>query len=109
MFEIYDYKKFMENPKRKESPEVDFGCWWGLTRREDNPFKWRVSWIEKTGELYAYCYNKDIAIVLGIFKTREEVEKRMQGWSNFENQVLKTFFDIPDKIISDLNKLGILW
>lgn len=104
---IYDYERFINEKVRKESPEVDFGCWWGLEKRDSESDKWRVSWIENTGELYAYCWTKNIAIVLGIFKTREEVEERMKGWSDFNNQVLKNFFNIPEKVVEDLKKLGI--
>lgn len=103
---IYAYDRFINEKIRKESLEVDFGVWWGLTERSSFNDKWRVSWIENTGELYACCERKNIAIVLGIFKTRKEVEERMKGWSD-EKQVLKDFFNIPESILKDLEKMGI--
>jgi len=37
------------DPKRRLSPEYDFGVWW-----KDSAFgTWRVSWVADTGEVYA--------------------------------------------------------
>lgn len=111
----YDYRTWIRTPARARSPEVDFGVWWKLLPVEGSsalasiPYgsgaivlnasfnrRWRVSWIEDTGELYAKQQTipkSDIMIVLGHFPTREAVEQRMEGWADSRvGQVLLTFF-----------------
>jgi len=106
--EIYNYKEFMENEKRKNSAECDFGCWWGLTKRDYFTDKWRISWIRDTKELYAYCWTKEIVIVLGKFESEKEVEKVL-NWKNldFSDMVLTKFFNIPEETILKLKEMGI--
>jgi len=85
------YRQWIETPERKFSGEIDFGCWWGLHQRE-YPW-WRVSWIEKTGELYAVNLSNDEYIILDNFKTKEGVERRMKGYCEpFSNMILTAWF-----------------
>ena len=77
------YEDFMADPARARSPEVDFGAWW---RHEHDPggYPWRVSWIERTGELYAVEMRPGRGrrvIVLGKYPTREAVEAALEGWA----------------------------
>jgi len=85
------YKQWIETPERKFSREIDFGCWWGLHQRK-YPW-WRVSWIERTGELYAVnLSNLNEYIILDNFKTKEEVEIRMKGYcESFSNMILTRY------------------
>jgi hypothetical protein len=99
--EVISEEEFFKDEKRRKSPEVDFGAWWGLLNRNDE--KWRVSWIEDTGELYAAC--RGTVIVLGVYKTREEVEERMRGWEEQRNQVLASFFNLDGWIIDKIRRV----
>jgi hypothetical protein len=79
------YREWADAEERKRSPEVDFGVWW-YERGKERP-TWRVSWIERTGELYGVEQipeadsPKRRFVVLGRFATREEVERFMEGWA----------------------------
>jgi len=76
-----DYVAWIQDPSRGGSPEVDFGVWWRLESQEWPT--WRVSWIEKTGELYAKELDPDSGrfVIIGTFPTRQAVEQFMQGWA----------------------------
>jgi hypothetical protein len=73
--------------KRSASGEVDFGCWWTLRGNEREFPRWRVSWIENTGELYACQMTKDKLIVLGVIPERQEVERVLEGCSDSESEI----------------------
>lgn len=70
---------FFHKEQRRRSPEVDFGVWW-----RDGIYypTYRVSWIELTGELYAFNQMTNKVEVLGKVKGREAIEKKMKGWVN---------------------------
>jgi hypothetical protein len=106
--EVYKYEDFMNDEKRKASPEIDFGCWWGLTERSFPADKWRISYIKDTKELYAYCWTKEVVIVLGKFENEEEVEKAL-NWRklDFKDMIITKFFEIPIETILKLNRLGV--
>lgn len=79
------YREWADVPERKFSPELDFGVHWREPWKEWPTF--RVSWVEKTGELYgveqipeADSPNRRF-VVLSKFPTREEVEQFMKGWA----------------------------
>lgn len=78
------YEEFMTDPIRERSPELDFGVLW--RRLEQTWPTYRISWIQNTGELYA-VQNTDLpdssrtCVVLGVFKTKDDVEKAMKGWT----------------------------
>jgi len=101
--EVISEEEFFGDEKRRKSPEVDFGAWWGLLSRNETG-KWRVSWIEDTGELYAVC--RGTVIVLGTYK-REEVEERMRGWEEPRNQVLASFFNLDGWTIDKIRRMGV--
>jgi hypothetical protein len=75
---LLGYGQWKNDPSRLGSPEKDFGSWWTfLDRRRP---RWRVSWIARTGELYAVqVAAPHMFIELGVF-TREELEAKMEGW-----------------------------
>ena len=116
-----DYQKWISEPKRKRSGELDFGCWWTLYP-DDPPAsplvfvqgceqvtmfsasdagRWRVSWIDDTGELYAkhLAHGSDAMIVLGHYPTSEAVEERMEGWAEGGPKALTVFF--LEELLSD--------
>jgi len=85
-----DYREWANVPERKKSPEVDFGVHWYLSGSGPGlGWTWRVSWIQDTGELYGVeqSPSHDKFVVLGVFKTREEVERAMEGWAERAMQV----------------------
>ncbi len=108
------YTEWIATPERAKSPELDFGVWWKLYPDDPPPMfrygaidnqnavfasasasgRWRVSWIDDTGELYAkhLACNSDKFIVLGRYPTREAVEARMAGWSQGGAKALSEFF-----------------
>jgi hypothetical protein len=68
--------------RRTLSLEHDFGVMWlaGTRRRP----RYRVSWIEATGELYALALSEFEHLqkveLLGIVDTQEHVEQLLSGW-----------------------------
>lgn len=81
-----DYTNFIQHPARAGSHEVDFGAWWSDRILPDGTRKgpyWRVSWICDTGELYAVSMGTKL-VILGIYHTRDQVDRAMEGWSNYE-------------------------
>ncbi len=70
---------------RERSPERDFGVWWKDEGR-DYP-RWRVSWVELTGEVYAVEATAAPASrrrvrILGATEPgdRDAVERALDGW-----------------------------
>ena len=78
------YKVWIEKPERGVfAREVDYGAHWRQpVGGETYPPLWRVSWIEKTHEVYACQPFKDKFIVLGTCSTQEELERRIVGWAD---------------------------
>lgn len=79
------FRIWHEAPERLASRELDFGCrWMELTPSGtvlDAP-RWRVSWIEQTGELYGRQLSEYPRWhVLGVYRTRGEVEELLRGWA----------------------------
>lgn len=72
--EFYD-----EDPRRRSSPEVDFGVMW----IDSAPYpKHRVSWIEATGEVYAMNLTTSEIDLIGTLPTRGDVEAALDGWEH---------------------------
>ncbi len=69
------YHAWMDQARRTGSRQVPFGEYWRM-----HDARWRVSWIEDTGELYAADVRSDRFFVLGHFATRREVTRKMQRW-----------------------------
>jgi hypothetical protein len=81
------FKEWIEIKKRACSPEVDFGVWWTMTGNEREFPRWRLSWIENTGELYACQPAKDRFIKLGIIPDRDRLNSLLAGWSDPDSQI----------------------
>lgn len=77
------YHAWIQDPRRKGRKWISFGgCWWTLEGRPDTFPRWRVSWIEGTGELYAAEAHSDHSLLLGVFPTREAVDTALDGRPN---------------------------
>ncbi|MCL4489973.1 MAG: hypothetical protein M1570_17860 [Chloroflexi bacterium] len=71
----------MQTPRRSESRQVPFGAYWKMQGT-----CWRVSWIERTGELYAAELGpSDRFLLLGQFSTRREISNLMHHWFEGDN------------------------
>lgn len=68
---------------RRLSPESDYGVWWREGGRNMPP--WRVSFVDKTSEVYAFCqgggsYSGHVELLAeGVPK--KEVEELLDGWA----------------------------
>lgn len=77
-------EEFYKDPKlgelRQKSRELDFGVWW---RKSYEYPPYRVTWVEATGEVIAVkqANHTDLYEVLGVVKTEEEVERKLEGWA----------------------------
>ncbi len=75
------YNLWIHAPPRADSGELNFGTWWKMGGK-----LWRVSWIEKTGELYASeLGTADRFVVLGHFAHRKDVNQFMRQWFEGNN------------------------
>ncbi len=92
------YQKWVNEPKRKASAEVDFGAWWTLHGGENEYPRWRVSWIIRTGELYAVQPGGGQHILLGVFASRQEVEQAMNGWADPESPVYHNLAALAERL-----------
>jgi hypothetical protein len=81
------FQAWSAEPARARSPEVDYGCWWWITKPTEYPH-WRVSFIVDTGEVYAVALagqRPDQYIVLGRLPGgRDAMETAMRGWAEGE-------------------------
>lgn len=72
--------------ERVTSPEFDYGAWWTMTGDLYEFPRWSVSWIENTGEIYAWNTVEGRYIVLGNAGIGREGEARaeffLEGWGN---------------------------
>ncbi len=69
------YRAWMHQSRRTRSKEIAFGEYWRM-----EGVRWRVSWIEETGELYAADARSDRFLILGHFEDRRDVAHKMQHW-----------------------------
>ncbi|MCL4486798.1 MAG: hypothetical protein M1132_12795 [Chloroflexi bacterium] len=69
------YQTWMHQSLRAASKQVSFGEYWRMQEA-----RWRVSWIERTGELYAADVQSDRFFILGHYATRRDVVRKMQHW-----------------------------
>ncbi len=74
------YHTWMHHPRRADSKQVPFGDYWRMQGT-----RWRVSWIERTGELYAADLQSDRFFILGHYATRHDVTRKMQHWFDGNN------------------------
>jgi hypothetical protein len=66
--------KFITDPNRITSREIDFGAWWNLEGYPKRHFS--VSWVESTGDLYVWDKSNDEYAVVLTLTPREEQEVR---------------------------------
>lgn len=82
------FEKWIET---RPGPYHDYGYWWvkGSTLWP----RWRVTWVESTGELYAKELVPTNArfVVLGVYPTKAEIDARMAGWGG-KTASLNDFF-----------------
>ena len=70
-----------EAPLSRSGVEVDFGCHW--TEPGQTFPRWRVSWVERTGELYAVrTAGHPLLIVYAVIPAREAVDRVLAGWAD---------------------------
>jgi hypothetical protein len=74
---------YAQDSRRQGSTEIDFGVWWF----EGDPFafgrdQYRVSWIERTGEFYAFNQQQNTIELLGHAATEQEADALLEGWAS---------------------------
>lgn len=74
------YATWMERMERTSSKKVEFGTWWRL-----DATYWRVSWIERTGELYAVEAKPSDRFVILSRMGKKEVSDMMRKWMDGNN------------------------
>lgn len=94
-----DKKEFFDSntelgKKRERSPELDFGVHW---RDGRNWPTYRVSWIQDTGEVYAYENNSGKIEILGTVKSDITLDELHKAGKNYRDlrveQLLKDWAD----------------
>lgn len=78
---------YAENEARRQSGEADYGCWWTVPRM-DWP-RWRVTYIQKTGEVYAVqLKDGGLVKVLGMVPPDDDriyyrtLDHILEGWAD---------------------------
>jgi len=79
--------QFNRNIERMHSAEYDYGGWWTANGKPSEWPRFTVSWIEDTGELYAWNSPEDLYQVLGRFDTEAAVEQAMEGWADPDSPI----------------------
>lgn len=69
---------YAQSATRRLSPELDYGVWW--YDRDHDP--WRVSWVERTGEIIAVAQRTGQVEILGRLGARHDVERVLEGWAD---------------------------
>jgi hypothetical protein len=78
----FDYEEFYKDDRRERSPEVDYGVHWVFAHGPAFP-RWRLSLVERTGEVYAMRLGNPTTVVLlatGI--ERERLDLALSGWED---------------------------
>jgi hypothetical protein len=70
------------DPRRRQSPEVDFGATW---RHEGSNDAYRLGWLRDTGELYlcradGYDGSCTDVTVLAVLASEDELDALLEGW-----------------------------
>jgi len=77
---------YSENPERRNSGEADYGCWWTEPGQEWP--RWRVSYVHKTGEVYAVQLTGGHVKLLGIVPPDDDriyyrtLDRILEGWAD---------------------------
>ena len=97
---------YNENPRRRYSREADYGVNW---RMEPWPHRWRVSYLQDTGEIYAVNLGRNHVpgpvIIMGVLQPDHEP----QGFMGRE-----TYYRTLDAVLDGYGdrcweKNGLLW
>lgn len=81
---------YAENEERRRSGEADYGCWW--TEPGQSWPRWRVSYIQKTGEVYAVQLPGGRVNLLGIVPPDDPIyyyrtlDAILEGWADIIHQ-----------------------
>lgn len=81
---------YAENEERRRSGEADYGAWW--TEPNQNWPRWRVSYIQKTGEVYAVQLNGGQVELLGVVPPDDAriyyqtLDRILEGWADIINE-----------------------
>ena len=77
---------YAENEERRRSGEADYGCWW--TEPGHSWPRWRVSYIQKTGEVYAVQLTGGQVKLLGVVPPDDAsiyyqtLDRILEGWAD---------------------------
>ena len=75
------YQAWIRASQRSQSEQLSFGAFWRLEGK-----RWRVSWVESTGELYASeIGSADRFIVLARYANKKDVNLVMREWFDGNN------------------------
>ena len=69
-------REFYADHQRAASDEVDLGSTW----RSQGEGRWKVIWLEATGELAAFDQPGDEVVVVGFAHDLDELRTRLAGW-----------------------------
>lgn len=82
---------YAENEERRNSGEADYGVWW--TEANRNWPRWRVSYIKKTGEIYAVQMNEGQVELLGVVPPDDApiyyqtLDRILEGWADIIHEL----------------------
>ena len=98
---VVDYQTWISSPERAGSREYDFGVWWKVNGKG----AWRVSLIERTGELYAVpsapAQQKRKAIVLAEGVTEKEARELLGEWNR---ELTEVFPELVQKLNKEVRR-----
>lgn len=81
---------YAENDARRRSGEADYGVYW--TEPGQNWPRWRVSYIQKTGEIYAVQLTGGQVKLLGVVPPDDDgiyyqtLDRILEGWTDAIHQ-----------------------
>lgn len=76
-----NYRKWIQESPRLVSEQIDLGSNWTLNHLSIS--KYRLSWIENTGELYAVnLYTADEFILIATIPTEPELDRILSDWTD---------------------------
>lgn len=94
-----EYRAWIKQDKqRSTSKQVDFGYFWTQSGSEREYPRWRVSWIEATGELYACQAAKDRFILLGEIPDRARLDELLYDWAESGSSIYHNLCELRKRI-----------